>query len=112
MSGCWGKIPANQPFQISRRIPGGIAGDLAVVCAYVGNKDPDLQDVFSGNDGTRARDLRCDRPVLALPGWAGIRGNSGREQALRPPRGRELRLPAAASGDLVRDVCGMRRCRS
>jgi hypothetical protein len=26
-----------------------------------------LQDVFSGSDGTRTRDLRRDRPVLALP---------------------------------------------
>ena len=31
-------------------------------------KDPDLQGVFYGSDGTRTRDLRRDRPVLVVPG--------------------------------------------
>src|ERR687891_2804320 len=34
-------------------------------------KDSYLQVVY-GSDGTRTRDLRRDRPVMALPGWAGI----------------------------------------
>jgi hypothetical protein len=40
--------------------------------------------VVSGSDGTRTRDLRRDRPVTALPGYAGMCGDSRREQALRP----------------------------
>jgi hypothetical protein len=30
---------------------------------------------FSGSDGTRTRDLRRDRPVVLLPGWAGVGGD-------------------------------------
>ena len=32
-------------------------------------KHADVQDCY-GSDGTRTRDLRRDRPVLVLPGWA------------------------------------------
>jgi hypothetical protein len=35
-----------------------------------------------GSDGTRTRDLRRDRPVMALQGSAGIGGDSRREQGL------------------------------
>jgi hypothetical protein len=31
-------------------------------------KDLDLLGVFYGSDGTRTRDLRHDRPVMAVPG--------------------------------------------
>jgi len=46
-----------------------------------------------GSDGTRTRDLRRDRPVLVVPGWAGIGGDSRREQGFfaMPLRG----LPGA-----------------
>src|SRR5262249_12703467 len=43
-------------------------------------EDPLLQDVFYGSDGTRTRDLRRDRPVLAVAGRAGIAGDCCREQ--------------------------------
>ena len=36
----------------------------AVVCACLGNKTYNLQDVFNGSDGTRTRDLRRDRPAF------------------------------------------------
>jgi hypothetical protein len=35
------------------------------------NTSINLQD-FYGSDGTRTRDLRRDRPVSSLRGWAGI----------------------------------------
>jgi hypothetical protein len=38
--------------------------------------------VIDGSDGTRTRDLRRDRPVLAVPGWAGMSGDLRLEQAL------------------------------
>jgi hypothetical protein len=41
----------------------------------------DLQGLY-GSDGTRTRDLRRDRPVMALAGCAGIGGDSRHEQAL------------------------------
>jgi hypothetical protein len=41
--------------------------------------------VKSGSDGTRTRDLRRDRPVMALPGWAGISANSRESHGGCPP---------------------------
>jgi len=38
--------------------------------------------VNDGSDGTRTRDLGCDRPVLALSGRPRVGGNSSREQAI------------------------------
>src|SRR5215216_142995 len=35
---------------------------------------------FYGSDGTRTRDLRRDRPVMALPGCAGIGGDYRHEK--------------------------------
>src|SRR5687767_9417082 len=37
-------------------------------------KQDDLQALY-GSDGTRTRDLRRDRPVMLLPGWAGVGGD-------------------------------------
>jgi hypothetical protein len=37
---------------------------------------------FYGSDGTRTRDLRRDRPVMAVPGLAGMSGDLRLEQAL------------------------------
>jgi hypothetical protein len=41
----------------------GLGKKPAVVCAEIETKDPDLQDVFYGSDGTRTRDLRRDSSV-------------------------------------------------
>jgi hypothetical protein len=49
----------------------------------------DLQ-VFYGSDGTRTRDLRRDRPVLAFRGRAGIGGNFRQERDNSPPALRGL----------------------
>jgi pimeloyl-ACP methyl ester carboxylesterase len=46
---------------------------------------------LSGSDGTRTRDLRRDRPVLLLPGWAGLRGVFSHEQDVSPLGLRGLR---------------------
>src|ERR687888_2664441 len=45
------------------------------------NTYADLQD-FYGSDGTRTRYLRRDGPVLVVPGWAEIGGDSPREQGV------------------------------
>jgi hypothetical protein len=74
-------------------------------------KDANLQ-IFYGSDGTRTRDLRRDRPVLPLPGWAGTSGDFWHEQDFRVLARGDYRVPARASGDLPRDVRGMKRCLS
>jgi Phage integrase family len=38
-------------------------------------KVPVTRDSEDGSDGTRTRDLRRDRPVVLLPGWAGVGGD-------------------------------------
>jgi hypothetical protein len=75
-------------------------------------EDLDLQDVFNGSDGTRTRDLRSDRPVLVVPGSAGIGGDSCREQGFREPPCGDPRASAGACGGLLRDERGMTRCLS
>src|SRR6058998_357555 len=55
--------------------------------------------VNSGSDGARTRDLRRDRPVMALPGWAGIGGDYRREQGLSTVT---LRESAGAGGSFRR----------
>jgi hypothetical protein len=72
---------------------------------------PPAGTLKDGSDGASTRDLRRDRPVLVSPGGAGIDGDSRREQALSTLPLRDLRAPAGASGGLLRDLCGMRRCR-
>ena len=73
-------------------------------------KDPDLQDVFYGSDGTRTRDLRRDRPVVALPAERGLAGIPDVSRAFRLCRCGDLRVAPGASGGLLRDQRGMRRC--
>jgi hypothetical protein len=68
--------------------------------------------VFYGSDGTRTRDLRRDRPVVVIPGRAGVSGDFRHEQDFSPPACGDYRAPARASGDLPRDVRGMERCLS
>jgi hypothetical protein len=46
-------------------------------------KMPLCRDLY-GSDGTRTRDLRRDRPVLVLAGWAGIGWDCRREQDFQP----------------------------
>jgi hypothetical protein len=65
-----------------------------------------------GSDGTRTRDLRRDRPVLALTGWAGICWDCRGEQGFPTVALWVRRVPAGASGDLLRDERGMLRCLS
>jgi hypothetical protein len=50
-------------------------------CAEPATENADLQ-AFIGSDGTRTRDLRRDRPVLALPAWAWMRGDPRRDQGV------------------------------
>jgi hypothetical protein len=61
-----------------------------------------LVGFLDGSDGTRTRDLRRDRPVLVVPGWAGVGGDSRREQGLSslvlrglPGAGGSFRRPPA-----------------
>ena len=61
----------------------------------------------SGSDGTRTRDLRRDRPVMALAGWPGISGDLRREQGFRPSAFGSYRVWAGACGNVRRDVRGM-----
>jgi hypothetical protein len=61
---------------------------------------------FYGSDGTRTRDLRRDRPVMALPGCAGIGGDYGREQGFPT---RPLRESAGAAGSIGRAPAGSAR---
>jgi hypothetical protein len=65
---------------------------------------------FYGSDGTRTRDRRRDRPVLALAGCAGIGGDYRRDQVFRLWACGDRRAPAGASGGLLRDERGMLRC--
>jgi hypothetical protein len=72
-------------------------------------KDPDLQAVLDGSDGTRTRDLRRDRPVMALPARTGIGGDFRREQGFPPLVLRRLpgtggslrQLPAGSARDAL-----------
>jgi hypothetical protein len=63
---------------------------------------------FYGSDGTRTRDLRRDRPVMALPGWAGVGGDSRREQGFPCGGSRGLAGACGSFRRPLRDVCGMR----
>jgi hypothetical protein len=59
-----------------------------------------------GSDGNRTRDLRRDRPVLALTGRAGVGGDSRREQVFSPV---VLRVLPGAGGGLRRPSAGSAR---
>jgi hypothetical protein len=61
---------------------------------------------FYGSDGTRTRDLRRDRPVMALAAWAGIGGDYRQEQGF--PMG-PVRGLAGAGGDLREPRAGSAR---
>ncbi len=87
----------------------GSARDEKKPAVVMSNTYANLQD-FYGSDGTRTRDLRRDRPVVALPGWAGIGGDLWQEQSFSHRGCGDCRGPAGASGDLVRDVRGMLCC--
>src|SRR5262245_61774243 len=56
-----------------------------------------------GSDGTRTRDLRRDRPVMALPRWAGIGGNALGEQGVPSVK---LRGSASVGGSFRRRPAG------
>ena len=71
----------------------------------VTTKASDLQ-VFYGSDGTRTRDLRRDRPILVIPGWAGIGGDFRREQDFSTPG---LRVFAGTCGSFRRPPAGYAR---
>ncbi len=60
----------------------------------------------NGSDGTRTRDLRRDRPVLPLPGWAGIGGDYPREQRFSTV---VLRESAGVGGRFRRPPAGSAR---
>ncbi len=77
------KMPANKAFSQSRGPRAGHARSRRSFAPILATKQSYLQDVFSGSDGTRTRELRRDRPVLALPGRAGLGGDSRREQSFR-----------------------------
>jgi hypothetical protein len=49
-----------------------------------------------GSERTRTRDLRRDRPVMTLPGWPGLGGDSRQEQGFAPSSLRGL--PGAVGG--------------
>jgi hypothetical protein len=53
-------------------------------------------------------DLRCDRPVLVSPRSPAVCGDYPRQQAFPLSPTGDHRQPAEVSGDLLRDVCGMR----
>jgi hypothetical protein len=61
---------------------------------------------FGGSDGTRTRDLRRDRPVLALAERAGIGGDSQHKQVFSPV---VLRGSPAAGGGFRRPPAGSAR---
>jgi hypothetical protein len=65
---------------------------------------------FTGATGLEPRDLRRDRPVLAVPGWAGIGGNLTRERGFPRIATRGFPGPGGASGDLVRGLRGIAIC--
>mgnify|MGYP003693598867 CR=1 FL=1 len=69
-----------------------------------------LQDFYGRSDGTRIRDLRRDRPVMALPAGAWIGGDSRRVQGFATRWLRGLAVMAGTCGDLLRDQRGMDRC--
>ena len=78
------------------------AGSRRSHAPMLATKDPSLQDLFYGSDGTRTRDLRRDRPVLVSPGWAGIGGDRLGEQGISlmilrglPGSGGSFRRPPA-----------------
>ena len=56
-----------------------------------------------GSASTRTRDLRRDRPVMALPGGAGIGGDSRRSMDFRPSPCGDWRVPAGGSGSIGRE---------
>jgi hypothetical protein len=49
-------------------IPGRDRPKPAVDCACAENRRARFAGILGGNDGTRTRDLRRDRPVLVSPG--------------------------------------------
>jgi hypothetical protein len=53
---------------------------------------------------------RCDRPVLVLPGYAGVGGDPSRERVFRRVTVRGLPGACGSFRDLLRDVCGMASC--
>jgi hypothetical protein len=79
----------------------------AVVYVYVGNKKVWIYRGFYGSDGTRTRDLRRDRPVLVVPGWAGIGGDSRPERGFLRWRCGDCRERAGGSVGFLRDLRGM-----
>jgi len=96
------KLPANKAFSTSCGISAAHAKSRRSFTPILATKHANLQDVFSGSDGTRTRDLRRDRPVLPLADWAGIGGDSPREQGVSllawrglPGAGGNLRGPRA-----------------
>jgi hypothetical protein len=97
---------------LTHGISAGWIGRPAVIRARAGNRRYRFAESLYGSDGTRTRDLRRDRPVLALPGWSGIGGNPAVSGLFVGCSCGDLRVQAGASGDLPRDMGGMLRCRS
>jgi hypothetical protein len=106
---------------ISGRFSCGICAGCEQTGGRYGNTYADSQD-FYGSDGTRTRDLRRDRPVLALTGWLGISGHSLCERDVSPVACGDCpapELPAASCGicagcvvvlaDNYRELCGQKR---
>jgi hypothetical protein len=58
------KVPANKAFSKTCGIRAGQPKDRRSFTPILATKDAYLQDVLSGSDGTRTRDLRRDRPAF------------------------------------------------
>jgi hypothetical protein len=74
-------------------------------------RDTRLAGCSQREHGTRIRDLRSDKPVLALAEYAAIGGDSRREQVF-PTLAMRRALPGTGrdSRGFLRDVRGMSHC--
>ena len=60
------KMPANKAFSQSRGPRAGHARSRRSFAPILATKQSYWQDVFSGSDGTRTRELRRDRPAVSF----------------------------------------------
>jgi hypothetical protein len=86
---CTSRCPPHSGITGYKRLAAGIPGKSRAGCARKRSRRSSTPSsvtkiaicrYFTGSDGTRTRDLRRDRPVIALPGLSGDMRGSPREQ--------------------------------
>jgi hypothetical protein len=87
--------PGSRPRRARGIDPGSVRNRRSLTSARA-TQHADLQGSFYGSDGTRTRCLRRDRPIIAVPGWAGIGGNLRSERGF--PRIRTRGFPGRGGG--------------